>query len=80
MTDTDDLSPVCSSRGCRLPATWVLAWNNPKLHSPDRRKTWTACDGHRGTLSEFLRVRGFLRDVVPLVEWERVQAERGSPA
>ena len=27
-------------------ARWVLAWNNPKLHTPDRRKTWLACDTH----------------------------------
>ena len=41
-------SPVCSAKGCRAAATWVLAWNNPKLHTPDRRKTWTACDEHKG--------------------------------
>jgi hypothetical protein len=54
---------VCSARGCRAPATWSLRWNNPRLHTPDRRKTWLACDEHRERLSEFLSVRGFLRDV-----------------
>jgi hypothetical protein len=54
---------ICSARSCREPATWALRWNNPKLHAPDRRKTWLACDTHREYLSEFLRVRGFLRDV-----------------
>jgi len=57
---------VCSARGCRAPASWFLRWNNPRLHTPDRRKTWLACDEHRERLSEFLSVRGFLRDVEPL--------------
>jgi hypothetical protein len=49
---------------------WVLAWNNPKLHTPERRKTWLACDEHREHLSSFLDVRGFLKDVVRLSEWQ----------
>jgi hypothetical protein len=57
---------VCSAKGCRAPARWALLWNNPKLHTPDRRKTWLACDEHREWLSTFLNVRGFLRDVTPL--------------
>jgi hypothetical protein len=56
---------VCSARGCHDAAHWVLAWNNPRLHTPDRRKTWVACDVHRETLSDFLTARGFLRDVTP---------------
>jgi hypothetical protein len=40
-------------------------WNNPKLHTPERRKTWLACETHRSTLGDFLGARGFLRDVVP---------------
>jgi hypothetical protein len=61
---------TCSSRGCRAGATWQLLWNNPKLHTPDRRKTWLACDEHRDSLADFLRARSFLRDVTP-VEGER---------
>jgi hypothetical protein len=57
---------ICSARDCRLPAVWALQWNNPKLHSPDRRKTWTACDLHRTSLADFLGRRGFLREVAPL--------------
>jgi hypothetical protein len=57
---------VCSAKGCRTPADWTLAWNNPKLHDPDRRKTWLACAGHRESLSSFLELRGFLREVTPL--------------
>ena len=61
---------VCSAKGCPAPAVWVLAWNNPKLHTPDRRKTWLACEEHRGHLSDFLGTRGFLKDVVKLADWE----------
>lgn len=59
---------VCSARGCRAEARWGLLWNNPALHTPERRKTWLACDQHRVTLAEFLSLRGFLRDVVPVAE------------
>lgn len=62
----DDETPICSAKGCRRPARHVLVWNNPKLHTPDREKTWAACDDHRGSLSEHLDVRGFLRRVDPL--------------
>lgn len=58
--------PVCSARGCRAPASWALLWNNPRLHAAERRKTWLACGEHRGSLSEFLSARGFLRSVEPL--------------
>jgi hypothetical protein len=56
---------VCSAKGCQAPATWELLWNNPKLHTPDRRKIWLACDEHRTSLSDFLTARKFLKDVVP---------------
>jgi len=72
-----DSSPTiaqCSAKGCRADAEWVLAWNNPKLHTPERRKTWLACEGHREHLSKFLGVRGFLKDVVPLAQWEESHA------
>jgi hypothetical protein len=57
---------VCSARGCRNSATWALRWNNPKLHLPERRKIWLACDEHREHLSAFLSARGFLREVTPV--------------
>jgi len=66
-----DEKPICSAKDCRTPAVWVLAWNNPKLHTPERRKTWLACDEHREHLSQFLGMRGFLKDVMTLAEWER---------
>ncbi|WP_207930486.1 hypothetical protein [Streptomyces hainanensis] len=74
MSDPAPETVVCSAKGCRVTAVWVLAWNNPKLHTPERRKTWVACEDHREHLSTFLSVRGFLRDVVPLAEWEAGRA------
>ncbi|MEU9604385.1 hypothetical protein [Streptomyces sp. NPDC048057] len=64
-----DENPICSAKGCRATAVWVLAWNNPKLHTPERRKTWIACDEHRQHLADFLDLRGFLKEVVALDEW-----------
>jgi hypothetical protein len=61
----DLLPPQCSAKGCRAPAEWQLRWNNPKLHAPERRKTWLACAAHRPTLGAFLEARGFLREVTP---------------
>ncbi|MEE2037957.1 hypothetical protein Q8791_12085 [Nocardiopsis sp. CT-R113] len=60
----------CSRRDCRADATWALVWNNPKLHTPDRRKVWLACDEHRQYLTDFLDMRGFLRETVPMAEFE----------
>ena len=54
---------ICSAKGCRRPAVWALRWNNPKIHTPERRKTWLACDDHKESLSDFLDRRGFLRAV-----------------
>ena len=59
-------SLTCSARGCRAPAEWALRWNNPRLHTADRRKTWLACEEHRGSLGDFLNRRGFLRAVEPV--------------
>ena len=55
----------CSAKDCQQPAAWDLLWRNPRLHTPERRKVWLACDEHRESLSQFLGARGFLRDVVP---------------
>jgi hypothetical protein len=59
---------TCSAKGCREPAAWALLWNNPRLHTPDRRKVWLACSAHRTTLGHFLGMRGFLKDTVPVDE------------
>lgn len=60
--------PTCSARGCQRAAVWDVVWNNPKLHTPDRRKSWLACDEHRESLSGFLAARQFLIEVLPLGE------------
>jgi len=59
---------VCSAKGCGRPAAHALRWNNPRLHAPERRKVWLACDEHRDSLAGHLQVRGFLRDVIPAGE------------
>jgi hypothetical protein len=61
---------ICSARRCRSDATWALLWNNPKLHTPERRKVWLACDEHREQLTQFLDGRGFLCDTVAVDELE----------
>jgi hypothetical protein len=63
MSDSEPQTPICSSRGCSSEAVWQLLWNNPKIHTPDRRKVWLACDEHKESLSDFLGRRSFLRDV-----------------
>lgn len=66
---SDDAAPenaTCSARGCSAPATVDLRWNNPKLHPPERRKSWLACDEHDDHLSGFLSARGFLREKQPV--------------
>ncbi|NUT32713.1 MAG: acetone carboxylase [Hamadaea sp.] len=57
---------ICSAKGCRNAAVFALSWNNPKIHTPERRKVWLACPEHRESLSAFLDARGFLREVEPL--------------
>ena len=59
---------ICSARGCPAPATWQLLWNNPKLHTPERRKIWLACDEHREQLSSFLGARQCPKHVAPPAE------------
>ena len=63
MTEGIDGPPTCSAKGCRATAVHVLVWNNPRIHTPDREKTWAACEEHRDTLGSFLNVRGFLRRI-----------------
>jgi hypothetical protein len=60
-----DGAALCSARGCHAAATWQLHWNNPKIHTPDRRKIWLACDDHREHLADFLAARRFLKDTTP---------------
>lgn len=57
--------PRCSRKGCRSDATWSVNWNNPKIHTPERRKIWLACDEHREWLENYLQVRDFWRSTEP---------------
>jgi len=60
-----DLPHLCSAKGCQQPAGWDLVWRNPRLHTPERRKVWLACDEHRESLGTFLGTRGFLIETLP---------------
>lgn len=60
---------TCSAKGCTGDAAWALRWNNPKIHTPDRRKAWLACDGHRESLTSFLEMRGFLRETEAIADF-----------
>ena len=60
------MAAICSARDCTREAGWALLWNNPRLHTPERRKTWLACDEHRESLGAFLEARRFLRSVEPV--------------
>ena len=64
MTDSDE--PRCSARGCTRRATVALLWNNPKIHTAERRKTWLACAAHEQSLTQFLAARNFMRDTQPV--------------
>ncbi len=72
-TGPDEL--LCSAKGCRAEAVWALRWNNPKIHTPERRKIWLACDAHRESLSAFLSRRDFLKDVVPVADRDAPPAQ-----
>jgi hypothetical protein len=69
---------ICSAKGCQNAATWMLRWNNPKIHSPERRKVWLACDEHREHLADFLNRRGMLRETVRFTESGGEQATASS--
>ncbi|WP_285724855.1 hypothetical protein [Psychromicrobium xiongbiense] len=56
----------CSRKGCRELAHWQVRWNNPKVHTPERLKVWLACEEHRAWLEDYLHLRDFWRDTVPL--------------
>lgn len=50
---------ICSRAGCRADATWQVIWRNPRIHTPDRRKIWAACDEHVTYLRDYLSARDF---------------------
>jgi hypothetical protein len=58
--------PVCSRKGCGKEAVWQLLWNNPRIHTPERRKVWLACGEHRDWLEDYLQTRGLWKETLPL--------------
>lgn len=56
---------ICSRKGCREAARWQLLWNNPRIHTPDRRKVWLSCAEHREWLEEYLQTRGLWKETLP---------------
>lgn len=59
-------APKCSRKGCRGAATIQLLWNNPKIHTPERRKIWLACDEHADWLENYLSERLLFKERFPL--------------
>ncbi|XAS69183.1 hypothetical protein V3C33_07995 [Micrococcaceae bacterium Sec5.7] len=57
---------MCSRKACRADASWQLLWNNPKIHTPERRKVWLACSEHRGWLEDYLQTRGLWKQTLAL--------------
>jgi hypothetical protein len=68
VSEADAVAPdhICSAKGCRAVARHAVVWRNPKLHTADRRKVWLACDEHRESLADFVGIRGFLIEVIPV--------------
>ena len=56
---------LCSRKGCRSAAEWQLLWNNPRIHTPDRRKVWLACPEHRLWLEDYLKTRSLWIETIP---------------
>lgn len=60
--------PRCSRKGCRADATVRLLWNNPKIHTPERRKIWLACAEHADWLENYLSERLLFKERLSLEE------------
>ena len=63
---------TCSRAACRNDATWGMLWNNPKIHTPERRKVWLTCDNHHEYFRSYLTTRNFLKQEVPVQELEHL--------
>ena len=59
-------APVCSRKGCRSGAQWQLLWNNPRIHTAERRKAWASCPDHVEWFEEYLGNRGLWKETLPL--------------
>ncbi len=70
-------SATCSRKACRADASWQLLWNNPKIHTPDRRKVWLACGEHKEWLEDYLQTRGLWKETLPV---DAARASEVAPA
>ncbi|MBT2587255.1 hypothetical protein [Arthrobacter sp. ISL-95] len=68
---------TCSRKGCRTGAEWQLLWNNPRIHTPDRRKVWLSCGEHRNWLEDYLQTRGLWKETLPFIASETTANEAG---
>ncbi|HKU30686.1 MAG TPA: hypothetical protein VJQ60_09370 [Arthrobacter sp.] len=68
---------MCSRKGCRADATWRLLWNNPRIHTPDRRKAWLSCGEHRDWLEDYLQTRGLWKETIPFDSGDNEAAAAG---
>lgn len=57
--ESGPVAPRCSRAGCHEAAAWSVHWRNPRIHGPERVKTWLACDEHRDYLRDYLAARAF---------------------
>lgn len=64
---------TCSRKACRATATTQLLWNNPKIHTAERRKIWLACDEHVAWLEDYLQSRALWKETLPLTPEESAQ-------
>ena len=56
----------CSRKGCQEQVRFEVLWNNPKVHAPERLKSWAACEEHVQYLQDFLVARSFWKQTIPL--------------
>jgi hypothetical protein len=49
----------CSRAKCEQLAVFQIEWRNPKIHTEDRVKIWSACAQHQNFLVDYLQTRGF---------------------
>ncbi|MGV0624480.1 hypothetical protein [Mycolicibacter minnesotensis] len=72
--EADPVGPlVCSRKGCSAEAAFGMLWNNPRLHTPQRRKVWLTCPDHREYFREYLSARGLLKSEAAVDELPRAQ-------
>lgn len=64
--DSPDAPHRCSAKGCRADAVEDLRWRNPRIHDETRVKHWYGCPEHADHLAQYLSIRGFPLERVPL--------------